>query len=214
MRILIAGATGQTGRALTRKIQQSGRTPVALVRESSDLSVLPEGVETRTADLTDLPDDIAETMDAVIFAAGAGGDTPESLTDAIDRDGAISLIEKAKRAGVQRFVMLSSVGADRPDQGLEEMRHYLKAKHDADAYLKTAGVDYTIVRPVSLTNEDGAGQVEVSSEHVSGDTISSEDVAEVLERCVSVPEASGAIFELCKGDESIGDAMGHINRAA
>ncbi|WP_375548854.1 SDR family oxidoreductase [Oceanicaulis alexandrii] len=214
MRILIAGATGLTGRTLTRKIQQSGRTPVALVRDSSDLSVLPDGVETRTADLTALPDDVAEGMDAVIFAAGSGGDTPESLTDAIDRDGAISLIEKAKKAGVQRFVMLSSVGADTPEKGLEGLRHYLKAKHDADAHLKTAGIDFTIVRPVSLTDEDGTGRIEVSSDHVSGDTISREDVAEVLERCVSVPEASGAVFELCKGDESISDAMGHINRAA
>ena len=84
MRILIAGATGLTGRALTRKIQQSGRTPVALVREGSDLGVLPEGVETRTADLTNLPDDVAQDMDAVIFAAGSGGGTSDEMTDKID----------------------------------------------------------------------------------------------------------------------------------
>ena len=214
MRILIAGATGLTGRALTRKVQQSGRTPVALVRDSSDLSVLPDGAETRTGDLTALPDDVADGVDAVIFAAGSGRDTPDSLTDAIDRDGAISLIEKAKKAGVQRFVMLSSVGAGAPDKGPDNLRHYLKAKGDADAHLKTAGIDFTIVRPVSLTQEEGTGLIEVSAGHVSGDTISREDVAEVLERCVSVPEASGALFELSKGPHSISDAMGHINRAA
>ncbi|WP_273145823.1 SDR family oxidoreductase [Oceanicaulis alexandrii] len=214
MRILIAGATGHTGRALTRKIQQSGGTPVALVRESSDVSVLPEGVETRTGDLTALPEDVADSMDAVIFAAGSGGDTPDALTDAIDRDGAISLIEKAKQAGVQRFVMLSTVGADQPERGPEALRNYLKAKGDADAYLETAGIDFTIVRPVALTHETGAGQIEVSAGHVSGESISREDVAEVLERCVSVPEASGAVFELSEGSLSIGEAMGLINRAA
>lgn len=213
MRILIAGATGLTGRALTRKIQQSGRTPIALVRKSSDLSVLPEGVETRTADLSDLPDDVAEGMDAVIFAAGSGGDTPDSLTDAIDRDGAISLIEKARRAGVRRFVMLSSVGADDPQRGPEALRHYLKAKKAADEYLQTAGIDYAIVRPVSLTTAPGTGCVEVSTGHVSGSDISREDVAEVLERCVSVPEASGAVFELSRGEHSISDAMGHVKAA-
>lgn len=213
MRILIAGATGLTGRHLTRKIQQSGRTPVALVRESSDLSVLPEGVETRTADLGDLPDDVAEGMDAVIFAAGSGGDTPADLTDKIDRDGAISLIEKAKRAGVRRFVMLSSVGTDNPEKGPEGLRHYLKAKKAADEHLKTAGIDFAIVRPVSLTNDPGTGCVEVSPDHVNGSEISREDVAEVLERCVSVPEASGAVFELSQGDHSISDAMAHVKAA-
>ena len=213
MRILIAGATGLTGRHLTRKIQQSGRTPVALVRESSDLSVLPKGTQTRTADLTDLPDDVAEGMDAVIFAAGSGGDTPAELTDAIDRDGAISLIEKAKRAGVRRFVMLSSVGTDDPEKGPEGLRHYLKAKKAADDHLQTAGIDYAIVRPVSLTNESGTGCVEVSTGHVNGSEISREDVAEVLERCVSVPEASGAVFELSQGEHSISDAMAHVKAA-
>ncbi|WP_440959897.1 SDR family oxidoreductase [Oceanicaulis sp. LC35] len=213
MRILIAGATGLTGRTLTLKIQQSGRTPVALVRESSDLSVLPKGVETRTADLADLPDDVAEGMDAVIFAAGSGGDTPAALTDTIDRDGAISLIEKAKRAGVRRFVMLSSVGTDNPENGPEGLRHYLKAKKAADAHLQTAGIDYAIVRPVSLTNKPGTGCVEVSPDHVSGSEVSREDVAEVLERCVSVPEASGAVFELSSGAQSISDAMAHVKAA-
>lgn len=213
MRILIAGATGLTGRALTRKLQQSGRTPVALVRDSSDLSVLPDGVETRTADLGDLPENVAEGMDAVIFAAGSGGDTPKELTDKIDRDGAISLIEKAKRAGVRRFVMLSSVGTDNPDEGPEGLRHYLKAKKAADEHLQTAGIDYAIVRPVSLTNDPGTGCVEVSTAHVSGSEIPREDVAEVLERCVSVPEASGAVFELSQGDHSISDAMAHVKAA-
>lgn len=213
MRILIAGATGQTGRALTRNIQQSGRTPVALVREESDLGVLPEGVETRTGDLTNLPDDVAQDMDAVIFAAGSGGDASDEITDKIDRDGAISLIKTAKRAGVKRFVMLSSVGTDNPDAGPEELRHYLRAKKAADAHLQTAGIDYAIVRPVALTNDPGTGCVEVSSEHVSGSEVSREDVAEVLERCVSVPEASGAVFELSKGEHTISDAMAHVKTA-
>ncbi|EAP91258.1 hypothetical protein OA2633_03751 [Oceanicaulis sp. HTCC2633] len=213
MRILIAGATGLTGRHLTRKIQQSGRTPVALVRKSSDLGALPSGTETRTANLVSLPDDVAEGMDAVIFAAGSGGDTPAELTDKIDRDGAISLIEKAKRAGARRFVMLSSVGTDNPEEGPEGLRHYLKAKKAADEHLQTAGIDFAIVRPVSLTNDPGTGSVEVSPEQVSGSEIPREDVAEVLERCVSVSEASGAVFQLSQGKDSISDAMAHVKAA-
>jgi uncharacterized protein YbjT (DUF2867 family) len=94
----------------------------------------------------------------VIFAAGSGGDTGPDMTDKIDRDGAMRLIDLATKAQVSRFVMLSSVGADDPDPE-NEMGHYLKAKHDADEYLKASGLAYAIVRPVALTDDDGSGDM-------------------------------------------------------
>ena len=109
--------------------------------------------------------------------------------------------------------MLSSVGTDNPEEGPEGLRHYLKAKKAADEHLQTAGIDFAIVRPVSLTNDPGTGSVEVSPEQVSGSEIPREDVAEVLERCVSVSEASGAVFQLSQGKDSISDAMAHVKAA-
>lgn len=158
MKILVAGATGNTGTRLMNKLVSRGHDPVALVRNSSDTSKLPKQAEQRLGDLAELQDGVCDGCDAVIFAAGSGGDTGSDMTDKIDRDGAISLIDHAVKAGVSRFVMLSSVGAENPDPDTD-MGHYLQAKHDADEHLKASGLTYAIVRPVALTDDDGGGEV-------------------------------------------------------
>jgi uncharacterized protein YbjT (DUF2867 family) len=158
MKILVAGATGQTGARLMKKLAERGHDPIALVRESSDTSVLPADTDLRQGDLADLQEDVCDGCEAVVFAAGSGGDTGADLTDKIDRDGAMRLIDLAKKSGVNRFVMLSSVGAGDPDPD-HELGHYLQAKHDADVHLQKSGLTYAILRPVALTNEDGSGDM-------------------------------------------------------
>ncbi|MFQ1700201.1 SDR family oxidoreductase [Loktanella agnita] len=190
MRILVAGATGKTGRRVIRALQDRNHSPVALIREGSDTSHLPEGVETRTGDLTDLPQDVAEGMHAVIFAAGSGSKTGPEVTDQVDRDGAINLTDLSKKAGVSRFVMLSSVGAGAPE-GTGEMEHYLKAKHDADEHLKASGLDYAILRPVALTDDDGRMQVRLGDDVDTDGGAARGDVANLLADAVTNPEWSG-----------------------
>ncbi|WGW04686.1 NAD(P)H-binding protein [Tropicibacter oceani] len=51
-RILVAGASGKTGRILTRDLVDQGHKVVALTRDSSDISVLPKAANLRHADLT------------------------------------------------------------------------------------------------------------------------------------------------------------------
>lgn len=154
MKILIAGATGKTGLRLVGELASRGHDPVALVRESSDTSALPDAAEQRSVDLTDLQDDVCDGCDAVVFAAGSGGDTDAEMTDKVDRDGAKRLVDIAAKSGVKRFVMLSSIGTENPPED-GEMAHYLQAKHDADEHLKASGLAYAIVRPVALTEADG-----------------------------------------------------------
>ncbi len=158
MKILIAGATGNTGTRLMNELVSRGHDTVALVRESSDTSKLPVQAGQRMGDLADLQDGVCDGCDAVIFAAGSGGDTSAEMTDKIDRDGAIDLVDQAAKAGVSRFVMLSSVGAENPDPDTD-MGHYLQAKHDADEHLKASGMTYAILRPVALTDDDGEGDM-------------------------------------------------------
>lgn len=160
MKILVAGATGKTGARLVKELSDRGHHPVAMIRESSDTGKLPDGIETRIADLTDLKEGVTDGCEVVIFAAGSGGDTNEEMTNKVDRDGAIRLIELAEKSDTRRFVMLSSVGAGDPDQG-GEMAHYLQAKHDADERLCKSGLEYAILRPVSLTDDGPSGNVRI-----------------------------------------------------
>ncbi|NHK28786.1 SDR family oxidoreductase [Parvularcula flava] len=210
MRILIAGATGNTGTRLSNQLAEAGHEAVAIVRDSSDLSGLPTGCEIRKADLTDLPSDIAVGVDAVVFAAGSGGDTSEEMTRKVDRDGAKTLVDLSQKAGVKRFVMLSSVGTDDPENGPDSMQHYLKAKRAADDHLVASGLNYAIVRPVSLTDDQGKGEIELSTDHVDGKEISRDDVAAVLAECATDEAPGKVIFEIAGGGVPVSEALAQI----
>lgn len=177
--ILVAGATGKTGRILVQNLLNQGHATTALVRDGSDTSALPKDAKIRKADLTDLQNGVCDGMDVVIFAAGSGGSTGPEMTDKVDRDGAKRLIDLAYGAGVKRFVMLSSVGADQAEpEGT--LAHYLKAKHEADEHLKASGLTYAILRPVALTDEGRSASVILGERVDASATASRADVAHVL----------------------------------
>ena len=109
------------------------------------------------------------------------------MTDKVDRDGAKRLVDLASKAGVSRFVMLSSVGAEKPDPD-SELAHYLQAKHDADEHLKASGLSYAIVRPVSLTQDDGNRDIRFGEAVDAKGKAARGDVAAVLARAVDDPD--------------------------
>ncbi len=179
MNILVAGATGKTGAQVVHALTEQGHVATALVRESSDTSVLPEDVPLRYGDLTDLKPGTCEGMDIVVFAAGSGSSTGPEMTEKVDREGAQHLIDIAKREGVRRFVMLSSIGADQSDpEG--DLAHYLKAKHDADEHLKASGLTYAILRPVALTDDGRSDDVILGDGVDKSANASRADVANLL----------------------------------
>jgi len=193
--ILIAGATGKTGRILSQGIVEQGHNLIALVRENSDTSQFPESAQLRQADLTDLQSDVCSGADVVVFAAGSGGATSSEMTDKVDRDGAIRLVELAKEVGAERFVMLSTVGADQTNPS-GDMAHYLKAKHAADEFLKASGLTFSIIRPVALTDKEPSGDVVVETEVDKSGEASRTDVAKVLETAVTTGKFDGKVLEM------------------
>jgi uncharacterized protein YbjT (DUF2867 family) len=195
MQILIAGATGKTGLRLTDELVERGHQPIALIRESSDTSDLNSGAATRIGDLTDLQDDVTRGCEVVVFAAGAGGDTGEEMTDKVDRDGAKRLIDIAGKTGVRRFVMLSSIGAGDPPED-SDLKHYLEAKHDADQHLIQSKLEYAILRPVRLTEEGPTGEV-VLGEDVDMDAHATRgDVARTLADAAEQDEWNGRVARM------------------
>lgn len=192
MRILIAGATGNTGKRLVKELNDRGHHPIALVRPSSDTSDLPDTVETRLGDLTDLAEGVTEGCEVVIFAAGSGGGTGQEMTDKVDRDGAIRLVALAEKSRVRRFVMLSSVGAGEPDSQ-SELAHYLKAKHDADQRLQESDMEIAILRPVRLTDEGPTGKVRLGDDVDPSGKAARGDVAVLLADAAEKPEWAGRV---------------------
>ncbi|WP_099909368.1 SDR family oxidoreductase [Puniceibacterium antarcticum] len=195
MNILIAGATGKTGLLLTQDLLDQGHKVIALVRESSDTSTLREGTDVRHGDLTDLQPGVCDGADVVIFAAGSGGATGPEMTDKVDRNGAMRLIDLAQGAGVARFVMLSSIGADQSDPS-GDLAHYLKAKHDADVHLMASGLTYAILRPVTLTDDDRGDDVILGDRVDPSAKASRADVAAVLAEAATTGKHDGHVLNM------------------
>jgi len=115
--------------------------------------------------------------DAVIFAAGAGPGSGAARKETMDYGGAVKLVEAAEQHNARRYLMLSSMGAGDPEGSSEAMRPYLRAKASADERLQESGLDYTIIRPGSLTDEEEAGRIEAEESLGRRGEISRADVA-------------------------------------
>jgi len=86
----------------------------AMVRDADQQAQMKQlgAAETVVADLEGDVSHAVEGCDAVVFVAGSGGGTGPDKTDAIDRDGAIGMVDAARKAGVKRFVMRSESAFD------------------------------------------------------------------------------------------------------
>ncbi|KHE71616.1 SDR family oxidoreductase [Halobacillus sp. BBL2006] len=208
MKVLVIGANGKVGKHIVQKLMDSSHTPVAMVRDPDQVPHFEElGAQTVLGDLEKGFEEAYYGVEAVIFAAGSGPQTGADKTLLIDQEGAIKAVDHAKHFGVQRFVMLSTVGADTPEKGPDGFRHYLYAKHRADEYLKQSGINYTIVRPGSLTNEPGTGKVKLEEHLSEHGEIPREDVAETLAHLLSEPGAENKSFDLISGTKPLDDVL-------
>lgn len=212
MHVLIAGANGQIGQHLLREMADSDHEARAMVRHPEQGPELQQLGATETV-VGDLEQDCSEAMkgcDVVIFAAGSGPHTGPDKTTDVDQDGAIRLIDTAKENGIKRFIIVSSMGAEEPENGPAKLQHYLKAKHNADEHLKKSGLNYTIVRPGQLTNDEGTGKVAVSARHENVGKISRQDVGRVLLAVLDADTTVNQIFEVISGDTPIADALANL----
>jgi uncharacterized protein YbjT (DUF2867 family) len=120
------------------------------------------------------------------------------------------LIDSAKAIGIKRFIIVSSVGAENPEQGPEKLQHYLRAKHNADEHLKKSGLNYSIVRPGQLTNDEGTGKVSVSATQEDSSKIPRQDVARVLLEELDAGAGVNRIFYVVSGDAPVAEALSRL----
>ncbi|WP_100372570.1 SDR family oxidoreductase [Bacillus sp. FJAT-45037] len=209
MNVLVVGANGNVGKQVIGELKESNHKGIAMIRDESQAESLKEAGADRVvvADLEKDFEQAFEDVDAVIFAAGSGGNTGADKTILIDMWGAMKVIDAAKKHGVERFIMLSSMGTSDPDKS-EKIRHYLVAKKVADDYLKQTDLKYTIVRPGSLTDEESLGKIKLEEEIQNRNTtITRADVAKVLIDVIDRKNTHEKTFEILNGDTPIGEAL-------
>ena len=216
MRVLIAGAHGKTARRLTRMLVEDGHEVRGLVRkEEQTVDVGADGAEPVLVDLEaeEVEGGIGEAIegcDAVVFAAGAGPGSGEARKETMDYGGAAKLVEAAERRGVRRYLMLSAMGASDPEGGSEGMRPYLRAKARADERLAESGLDYTIIRPGSLTEDEGTGKIEAAERLGRRGEIPREDVARTFAAALEDEDTYHKTFEILSGDTPIREALAQL----
>ncbi|HEY1273918.1 MAG TPA: SDR family oxidoreductase [Thermoleophilaceae bacterium] len=209
MDVVIAGGHGQIALRTLRLLAERGDRARGLIRNRDHAADLEAaGAEAVVCDLEG-EDDVSrcvEGADAVVFAAGAGPGSGPERKKTVDLGGAVKLIDAARANGISRYVMVSAIGASRPETWSEQMRPYYEAKAGADEALAASGLDHTIVRPGSLTDEPGTGRVS-AAEQLDYGAIPRDDVAAVLVAVLDAPGTIGKAFDLVSGDTPIEEAV-------
>lgn len=217
MRIAIAGAHGQVGLILGRRLSEGGSTVVGLIRAPEQQGDLREvGVEPAVMDLESASvDEVAAALrdvDAVVFAAGAGPGSGAERKDSVDRAGAVLLADAAEAAGVDRYVLLSSMGVElvrdgATPEGMEDaFVAYLRAKLAAEDDVRARSFGWTVLRPGELTDEAGSGRVQLARVVPRGQ-VPRDDVALVIAALLRAPATAGKVLELRSGDTAIEAAV-------
>ncbi len=162
MKTLVTGATGFVGSHLAERLRRQGDEVVALVRSPARARALRElGVTLVPGDLGD-PAALAQALhgvEVVHHVAGLTAARSEAEFHAVNVEGTARLLEAAARAGVRRFVLVSSLAAAGPsargqrragEEPGEPVTAYGRSKAAAEAVVRAGPIPWTIARPPAV----------------------------------------------------------------
>jgi NADH dehydrogenase len=205
MKILVTGGTGVIGEGVIPELLGRGHAVRLLSRHAKEDARQWPGVEPFEGDVADGASiaNAAEGCEAVLHIAGIVSEEPPETTFAkVNVGGTRNLLGESKRANVQRFLFVSSLGAD---AGASD---YHRSKRESEQLVQSSGLPWTIVRPgnvygpgdevISLILKmvralpavpviDGGGQEFQPIWH--------QDLANVLATALERPEAAGQLLE-------------------
>jgi uncharacterized protein YbjT (DUF2867 family) len=210
--VAVVGGHGKIAVRLLRLLSERGDRARGLIRNPDHAAeVEATGATAVGADVENLDADaIARSIagvDAIVFAAGAGAGSGPARKRTVDYGGVVKLIEAARMGDAARYLLVSAIGTNHPQNWSDEMRPYYEAKAEADAELAASGLDYTIVRPGGLTDEPGTDLVAAAADLGRYGQIARDDVAATLLACLDEPNTIGKAFDLLSGETPISEAL-------
>ncbi|CAO2183140.1 unnamed protein product [Urochloa humidicola] len=210
--VFVAGSTGRTGKRVVEKLLAKGFGVVAgttdVGRARGNLPQDPN-LQLVRADVTEGADKLAEAVrgvDAVVCATGFRRSFDPFAPWKVDNFGTVNLVEACRKAGVARFVLVSSILVNGAAMGqllnpayivLNLLGLTLVAKLQSEKHIRKSGINYTIVRPGGLTDQPPMGNIVMEPEDTlySG-SISRDQVAEVAVEALLCPESSYKVVEI------------------
>jgi uncharacterized protein YbjT (DUF2867 family) len=211
MDIVVIGGHGKVAMRLLKLLVERGDRARGVIRNPDHVADLEQlGAEAVVLDLeTEDSAKLAAAIDgahAVVFAAGAGPGSGAERKQTVDLGGAVKLIEACQAKSIERYVMVSSIGAQERPEG-DGFAVYLRAKHDADQALIRSGLSYSIVRPGSLTDDPGSGRIDASVHLGRRGSIPRDDVAATLAGTLAEPNTIDKLFEVFEGETPVAEAL-------
>lgn len=194
---LVTGATGGIGRRVVRLLREQQKQVRSFVRLTSRYGELEHrGSDIFIGDLRQ-EKDIQKASQGIQYIISAHGSDGEALS--LDYRANIELIDSAKANGVEHFVFISVLGADR---GYEDAPVF-KAKRAVERYLETSGLNYTILRPAGLASNllplaerfrETGFYLLIGDPKNRTSIVSTDDLAKIVVDSVTVEAARNQIF--------------------
>lgn len=217
--IMIIGGHGKVALKLSQILTGEGHRVNSVIRSASQVQDVEDtGANAVVADVQDLDTDgltkLLADQDAVVWSAGAGGGDPER-TYAVDRDAAIRSMDAAQAAGVERYVMVSYIGAGQ-DHGVPEddsFYAYAQSKADADDHLRASSLKWTILGPGTLTDDEASGMITTEpGQNDDGADTARDNVALVAAAVLTAPDTTiGQKIDFADGDTIITEALANLS---
>lgn len=209
MRLLVVGASGATGRHLVDQALQAGHLVTAFVRDPSRLPLTHAALRVVAGDAMrrESLGPVVDGQDAVVCILGAkpeGADAPRGQPGVpVCSAGTKHLIEAMTSAGVRRLVVVSSasVGDSRATGRFPApwvlrtlLREVMDDKEIQEAAVRGSGLDWTIIRPVKMSNGPRTGRAHAGAalRWGLGSKVSRADVAAVVLGTLSDTRSIGA----------------------
>ncbi|WP_101759031.1 SDR family oxidoreductase [Oceanicoccus sp. KOV_DT_Chl] len=218
--VLVAGATGGTGRLVVTELLAADYHVVAMARNGDKAKqlfsdYLDKGVTIAVADVTEpetLPAIFAQ-VDYVISTLGTAiGSEGDNNPETVDYQGTVELIEQAKYHSIKKFILITSGGTT---WWLHPLNWFgddvLKWKHKSELYLRDSGINHVIIRPAGGLKDEPANTKAIKFTQTDGipSTISRADVATVAVKALIHDQATNKTFEIQDDDD--GQTTASIN---
>lgn len=206
MQALVVGATGQTGRHIVRELVDRDISVRAMVRDVEKArDILPSEAELVVGDVlkAETIDKALEGCSVLLCATGASPSLDPTGPYKIDYQGTKNLIDAAKAKNIEHFVIVSSLCTSKFFHPLNLFWLVLYWKKQAEEYLQSSGLNYTIVRPGGLKNEENSDNIVMSGADTLFDgSIPRTKVAKVCVEALNRPAARSKIVEIVAKPEA------------
>jgi NADH dehydrogenase len=145
MKVLITGGTGVIGEGVIEALLKRGHEIRLLSRHAADDArawpSMVEGVVGDVGDTVSLTHK-ADGCELIIHIAGVASEQlPDVTFERVNVRGTANIISEARRAGVKRFIHISSLGAERGASA------YHRSKLESERIVRESELDWTIIRP-------------------------------------------------------------------